>query len=208
MSTFKHDLKQEQILNAYLDHIYHSKKLQFYRNTDLEQQHRGIDVVFRHNSIDYFIDEKAQLHYLNKDLPTFTFELSYVNSANEIKEGWLFDSSKKTHFYFLITSIFLNRGKKKLTSADDIKSLKIVSVNRKKLINHLKEKGLSRNQLDEYDFDIRDTYSFGKNIIPELNEKQTGLIYYTEHLKERPINLQLRLQYLINNKIAKVFHNT
>ncbi len=207
MSAFKQDLNQEQILNTYLDHIYHSKKLNFSRITDLEQQYRGVDVVFHHNSADYLIDEKAQLHYLNKDLPTFTFELSYVNKHNDIKEGWLFDRSKKTQFYFLVTAIFLKKGKSKLLTQNDIASLKITSVNREKLISHLHNKGLSRHQLDAYDFDIRNTLSFGKNSIPELNEKRAGLIYYTEHLKERPINLQLRLQYLIDHNIAKVFHH-
>ncbi|XCF06426.1 hypothetical protein ABI125_00880 [Tamlana crocina] len=207
MSTFKQDLKQEQILNTYLDHIYHSKKLNFLRITDLEQQHRGVDVIFHHNSDEYLIDEKAQLHYINKDLPTFTFELSYINKHNQIKEGWLFDNSKKTQFYFLVTAIFLKEGKSKLSAQNDIASLKITSVNREKLISHLHKKGLSRNQLDAYDFDIRNTLSFGKNIIPELNEKRAGLIYYTKHLKERPINLQLRLRYLIDNNIAKVFYH-
>lgn len=207
MSTFKQDLNQEQILNTYLDDIYHSKKLNFHRITNLDQQHRGIDVVIQHNSADYLIDEKAQLHYINKDLPTFTFELSYLNKHNDIKEGWLFDRSKKTQFYFLVTAIFLKNGKTKLFAPSDIESIKITSVNREKLINHLNQKGLSRNQLDAYDFDIRNTFSFGKNMIPELDEKHAGLIYYTEHLNERPINLQLRLQYLIDNNIAKAFHH-
>ncbi|NJX13939.1 hypothetical protein [Tamlana crocina] len=207
MSTFKHDLKQERILNEYLDSIYHSKKLNFSRVNELEQQHRGVDVIFSHHSTDYFIDEKAQLHYLNKDLPTFTFELSYLNKYQKIKEGWLFDKSKKTHFYFLVTAILLKKSKPKLTTPNDVLSLKITSVNREKLIDHLNQIGLSRQQLDEYDFDIRNTLSFGKNIIPELNEKRAGLIYYTQHLKERPINLQLRLQYLIDKNVAKVFHH-
>ena len=206
MSLFNSDLHQEQILNTYLDTVYTSRKLKYSRITDLEKQHRGIDVVFHHNSKDYFIDEKAQLHYLNQDLPTFTFELSYLNQNNEIKEGWLFDRSKSTQFYFLITGIILKNSQTKLLSPNDIKALKITSVNRKKLIKLLKQKGLSRHKLDQYDLDIRNTESFGKNFIPELNHKSAGLLYYSKQLAEHPVNLQLRLEYLIRCKVAKAFH--
>ncbi|MFL1010509.1 hypothetical protein [Flavisericum labens] len=206
MSHFKFDLKQEQILNNYLDGIYKSKNLEFSRITNLENQHLGIDVIFRHNLNEYLIDEKAQLHYLNQDLPTFTFELSFLNKKNEIKEGWLFDNSKKTQFYFLITAIILKSGKSKLGDQKDIKSVKITTVNRNKLIQHLAKKDLTHITLEEYDYNIRRTQSFGKNSIPELDEKSAGLLYYTQHLAEQPINLQLRLKYLIDCKIAKTFH--
>ncbi|UKM65461.1 hypothetical protein GSB9_02030 [Flavobacteriaceae bacterium GSB9] len=206
MSNFKFDLEQEHILNTYLDDVYESKKLKFSRITDFNKQHQGIDIIFHHNSNDYFIDEKAQLHYLNQDLPTFTFELSYLNKNHEIKEGWLLDTSKKTHYYFLITAIILKTGKTKLTDRNDIKSVKITSVNRSKLIGHLKHHGLTRHELEAYDYSIRHAQSFGKNTIPELDKKSAGIIYYTKHLNEQPMNLQLRLQYLIDCRIAKAFH--
>ncbi|WP_370477318.1 hypothetical protein [Tamlana flava] len=179
---FQFDLNQEQILHRYLALIYQSKKLKFENIANLEQQHRGIDVIINHNSEKHNIDEKAQLHYINKDLPTFTFELSYLNKNNELKEGWLFDSSKQTQYYFLVTGIFLKNKKTKLQNIDDIETVKITSVNRKKLINHLATNGLPRTKLEEYDFDIRTSNSFGKNIIPKLDGKKSGLIYYTEHL--------------------------
>ena len=106
----------------------------------------------------------------------------------------------------MITGIFLKENRAKLLGVDDIEKLKITSVNRTKLINHLDNIGLSRIKLGEYDNTLRTSESFGKNIIPELNEKNTGLLYFTEHLSEKPINLQLRLKYLIEQNIAKKFH--
>lgn len=206
MSSFQFDLNQEQILNRYLDLIYKSKKLKFERIADLEKQHRGIDVIINHHSESYLIDEKAQLHYINKDLPTFTFELSYLNKNNELKEGWLFDGNKQTQYYFLVTGIFLKNKKTKLQNIDDIETVKITSVNRKKLLKYLAAIGLPRTKLEEYDYDIRTSNSFGKNIIPELDGKKSGLIYYTEHLPEKPVNLQLRLKHLIDCHVAKKFH--
>ena len=32
-------------------------------------QHQGVDLIYNHKGIDYFVDEKAQLDYINKNLP-------------------------------------------------------------------------------------------------------------------------------------------
>jgi hypothetical protein len=205
MPSFKSDLNQETLLSEYLDNLYRGKKIDFQRVFDLDKQHQGIDIVIQHNSVDYFIDEKAQLHYLNKDLPTFTFELSYLKN-NKLKDGWLFADNKLTQYYFLITGIFLKKGKSKLLNADDIDKLKITSVNKIKLIEHLTSIGLEKSKLLEYDLKLRESNSFGKNKISELNPQSEGLIFFTKHLIEKPINLQLKLAYLIENKIAKKFH--
>lgn len=207
MPSFETDLQQEEILSKYLDNIYNEKKLHFTRIDDLNQQHEGIDVVIYYNSTEYYIDEKAQLHYINNDLPTFTFELSYLKN-NEIKNGWLFDKSKKTQYYFLVTGIFLKNGIKLLKNSKDIEQLKITSVNRKKLVNYLASIGLNEINLMEYDTGLRANNSFGKNYISELNPKKEGLLYFTKELSEKPINLQLRLNHLVKQNIAKVFYQT
>ena len=167
---------------------------------------KGIDVKFHINSKDYLIDEKAQLHYLNQDLPTFTFELSYLNKNDKVHEGWLFDEKKETDYYFLITGILLKKGKKTLSAAEDIEKLKITSVNRNKLIDHLESIGLSKSKLVTYDFDLRSNTTFGKNLIAEFKNPKNGCLYFTQHLAEKPINLQMKLSYLVENKIAKRFH--
>lgn len=205
MSTFKLDLNKEHILSEYLDRLYKSKKIMFERIDDINKQHQGIDVIIQHKAKDYFIDEKSQLHYLNKDLPTFTFELSYLNKNGKLKEGWLFDAHKLTQYYFLVTGIFLKENKTELTDLQDIQSLKITSVNRKKLIKLIEALGLSKYNLNAYDNDLRTQDSYGKNTIPELNKKN-GLIYFTEHLAEKPMNLQLKLSYLIGCGVAKKFY--
>ena len=78
-------------MSRYLDSIYREKEIVF----DLNQQYQGIDVKVFHDSTEYLVDEKTQLHYINSDLPTFTFELSYIKD-NILKEGCLFDIKKHT----------------------------------------------------------------------------------------------------------------
>ncbi|HLT34409.1 MAG TPA: hypothetical protein VKZ98_11500 [Aquaticitalea sp.] len=205
MSNFKADLNQEHLLSEFLDGIYFSKNLSFTRIHDRNQQYQGVDVVIEINNKEFFIDEKAQLHYLNHDLPTFTFELSYINKEGTINLGWLLDTTKKTDYYFLITDIRLGNGKQNLTEAKDIASVKITSVNRQKLIAHLDNIGLSKSRLIAYDLDLRTRKTFGKNPIPEFRNPKHGCLFFTQHLAEQPINLQLRLSYLLQKGVAKIF---
>ena len=203
MSSFQSDLKQEQILAKHLDALYKSKGWNFKRISNIEKQKQGIDLEIFYGDKVYRIDEKAQLHYLNSSLPTFTFELSYLDKHNNPKLGWLLDENKKTDYYFLITSIRTKRKIKKLESTSDISSIKLTSVNHKRLLAHLGHLGLEKDMLLEYDLILRDNYSYGKNSLVELDAKTQGLIYFTKHFNEKPMNLQLRLQYLIETGVAK-----
>lgn len=199
MPKFKEDLAKEKIASRYLDTIYSKLNLQLERISDTKMQYEGIDLIHYHKGITSNIDEKAQLHYPNKDLPTFTFELSY-NKKGVLKKGWLCQHSKKTDFYFLVTGIFLKGDK--LTHHEDIKTCKITSVNRKKLLSHLKNLGLTEAKLEFYDYELRKKKQFGKHVIEEIGAKH-GSLHFTEHLSEQPINLKLRLDYLLRMKIAK-----
>ncbi len=198
-SSFNSDLNKEQILGEYLDNIYNELSFSFEREYELKEQLMGVDLTLTHKEKTFIIDEKTQLHYLNKDLPTFTFELSYLKQ-DEFKTGWLFDHSKKTNYYFLITGIQVKSNE--LNSKNNIKSCKITSVNRSKLITYLATLNLTQERLQEYDFDLRNRDIFGKSTIKELTKKQ-GCLFFSNHLDEQPINLQLRLQHLIKIKVAK-----
>lgn len=93
-----------------------------------------------------------------------------------------------------------------MKTPEDIDKLKITSVNRTKLIQHLASIGLKNSKLQKYDNSLRTNNSYGKNDIIELNKYPEGLIYFTEHIVEKPVNLQLRLKYLIKTKVAKKIH--
>ena len=203
MHTFEKDFAAEKVLAEYLDAFYQKKQYPIRRVFDYEAQMQGVDLVYEKEDTTYLIDEKAQIHYLNRDLPTFTFELSYFNKDKELKQGWLFDKSKKTDLYFLVTGIMLKHNKAKLTTPQDIDHLKLTVVDRLLLINFLGGLGLNKNVLFEMDKSLRKAKKYGKVAIDQLDPKKEGLIYFTEHLQEKPMNLQLRLSFLLSNKIAK-----
>lgn len=197
-SNFKSDLKKEQQLFPLLD-TYYAKNLKHYtfeRISDYQKQLKGIDVVFTHttNGKIYLIDEKAQLDYINDDLPTFAFEIQYQNHGL-LKEGWLFDKSKETHFYSLITAIYED-GPHVFTSC------KITLVNRKKLIAFLVSRKITRDflisQIEKY------PKKHARLELAQLHPKKEGYLYFsTKNKAEKPINLVLKLDFLIENGIAK-----
>lgn len=205
MSFFERDLKKEQELGKYLDTIYDSLNLTFERIDNKDLQHQGVDLIYKQKKQVYYIDEKAQLDYINSDLPTFTFELSYLKNQQN-KLGWLLDNTKITTHYFLITNIQAND---KSTLSKGFKTCKITSVNRKKLRGYLDDIGLTEGKLNNYQEEIRKTSKKQKKIpIDALNIKTEGCLFYSEQLAEKPINLQLRLAFLIKKGIARRIYPT
>ena len=150
-SNFDNDLKAEQKLARFLDKNHYTREVfnnyDIERVTDLDQQHKGIDLIIRNKegTMKFLIDEKAQLNYINKKLPTFAFELSYLKNGN-YRKGWLFDKSKLTDKYFLITSI--------KEESNEIQDVRLISIDRQKLIHLLETKGLSEKVLNDYDSQI------------------------------------------------------
>ncbi len=200
MSFFQRDLSKEQILSVYLDTIYDQLSLPFKRVKDLDLQFKGVDLIYDYNGRNIYIDEKAQLDYLNSDLPTFTFELSYLK-AGKLKTGWFLDSKKISHYYFLVTSLHVHDIN---DLSKGVSKCKITSVNRHELNKFLHQIGLSFDKLTSYDDSIRKKGKPNKKTeINELYANSQGCLVYSNHLDEKPINLMLKLNFLIEQGIAK-----
>lgn len=198
MSTFDQDLNKEHLLGHFLDEIYEKLNLNFTRITEPELQNKGVDLIVIHSGKEYYIDEKAQLDYLDHCLPTFTFELSYLKN-DKWRKGWLFDKTKITDHYFLITDIFIRTE----NIEDGFKSCTITSVNTKKLRKHLEKIGLGWDVLSSLDGQIR--HSDQKQNIPlrNLKEREEGCLYYSVQKDEKPLNLKLYLRWLIKIGVVK-----
>ena len=192
-SSFKSDLDREKSLASFLDNLYsnHLKQYSFSREHNISEQHKGVDVIFTRLKTEerFFVDEKAQLDYVNEDLPTFAFELFYEKKKIK-KQGWLFDPNKKTQFYALVTAIYSD-------APQIFTSCKITLVNRRLLLAHLKGLGLR-----EDDFPIPEKH--GKKAIEQLHPKKEGYLFYSRNNKaEKPLNLILKLDYLLDIGVAK-----
>lgn len=197
-STFKTDLQKEQHLTVLLDACYrkHLKFYDFERVQDKKRQFEGVDLIFTHRKtgLSYAVDEKAQLDYINEDLPTFAFELSYKKSG-ALKTGWFFDSAKKTKFYSLISGIYSD-------APNTFTTCKITLVNRKKLLLFLEDKGINELLLNDYINSVE--VKHGKLKLAELNPRTEGYIYIsTKNKAEQPVNLVLQLHFLLENGLSK-----
>lgn len=197
-SNFASDQKKEQKLAVLLDASYqkHLKHYNFERIHDMKRQMLGIDIILKHktNGKTFFVDEKAQLDYMNEELPTFAFELSYEKKG-VLKKGWLFDTDKETQFYALVTAIYSD-------APNIFTSCKITLVNRKKLLDFLKTKNINLNILKAAI--SKSVSENGKIKITQLNHRTEGYLFLSRINKaEKPTNLILKLDFLIENKIAK-----
>ncbi|WP_238718918.1 hypothetical protein [Pelagihabitans pacificus] len=174
------------------------KHYHFERVANSKRQLEGIDLIFKskNSGKTFFLDEKAQLDYLNEDLPTFAFELRY-EKAGVPKKGWLFDTGKQTDFYSLITGIYSDEPGK-FTAA------KITFVNRKKLLRFLSARNLTEKRLGGYA--KQEVRYHGKVKLQELHEDREGYLFFSSQNKaEKPTNLILKLDFLVAQRIAKRF---
>lgn len=215
-SNFNHDLNQEQILGRYLDRVYSSQKRSgiLTRVSTPDYQNAGVDLIYsdKDNIFSYHIDEKAQLTYLNKRLPTFAFELSYILRGVQ-KKGWLFDSKKTTYYYFLITGIYLKDGITKLSHEDEIAECTFTKVHRGNLLELLSNskitnpdtnqllkafegKKLTESVCDEISDKFRGSEK-GSNSPKSIQLNKYMKIFYTGFLAEKPINIVINLKYIL-----------
>lgn len=162
----------------------------------MKRQIQGIDIVFkrRGDGAEFLVDEKAQLDYVNEDLPTFAFELQYEKEGIP-KKGWLFDTSKKTDFYSLATGIYSDEPKV-------YTSCKITFVNRAKLISFLNTRHITAQSLHDL---VNVSANQQKKLdISNLDPRYEGYLYFSNFNKaERPINLVLKLDFLATIGVAK-----
>jgi hypothetical protein len=196
-STFYDDLHKERALAKFLDSQYrkHLRLYHFKRIRSARKQKAGVDIELIHKASrkSYAVDEKAQLDYLNESLPTFAFELQY-QLYGKTKPGWLFDPLKTTEFYALVTTIYSDE--ENLFTACNL-----YFVNRKKLIGLLETHMVNPIRLSSYLTDIEQQP--GLYTWPGLCRKTEGYFYVTHHKVEKPINIILRLDYLVAKKVAK-----
>ena len=205
-NQFESDIREEAKLGAYLDTLYPTikalnNKFIFSRKSDLENQFLGTDLILTDKKTGRLIsvDEKAQLHYKNKSLNTFTFEISYLKYG-AWKKGWFYDDLKVTETYFLITSIIVDtRGL--------FQNCRLITINRAYLQGFLEENGLTEEKILEYEKLFRsDTKKYnGNQVISEIDSSFATFHCSFSNLREKPINLKIKLDALLKNNLGYEF---
>lgn len=200
-SKFKGDKKAEGVVADFLDQYLYPKLNihRFQRITDLDQQHRGMDVVFTANNQPYIVDEKAQLHY-NPPLPTFAFEVKYKKDG-QWKPGWLFDYTKETEYYLLVWPKRDDVALKEL-QVNHIKTTEVMLISRQQLLFHLNNSfQINEKTVEQEAKAIIHANQFGK--LHTIHPDSTHYYFYTERLAETPINIVIQKNTL---KQLALFH--
>jgi len=163
---------------------------------DKDEQLAGVDVRFTDkDGTVYDVDEKAQLYYLNKDLPTFAFEIQFLREGRETL-GWLCNESLLTDLYLLIWP-FATQDKPKGIRWDQFTKADCLLVEKKKLLSLLKDEGLTPKKMLEKASQLRKDGHVGKAAIPGVQ----GIYYYASDPKkyrEAPINIVVSKKRLLN----------
>lgn len=199
------DMTAADELAAFLDSYFYGPLLaegnftSFKRIHDRDLQLKGVDVELSTASLTARIDEKAQLYYINKDLPTFAFELQFLHDGQPCT-GWFLNETLLTDYYLLIwpKARVARAGSVK---KDDFTELDALMVSRKKLHGFLDRNGLSRKVLEAKAALLRPHASDRK-----FHEKKirTGLggVYYRvsdpQRYAEAPINLVIGKRHLLS----------
>ena len=193
------DMHAEQALASFLDaHLY--KELlkeghfsSFERVTSIAQQKQGVDVVARTDTAVANIDEKAQLHYINKTLPTFAFELEFLLDGRTM-EGWFLNDNLQTTHYLLLWPNAQTTNLSQLYSSD-FTEVEGMMISKHKLKRHLEQMGISTAFLKDAIRIIRQ-----RELVGPQSTAFPGIKFYispSSAYVENPINLVISKKILM-----------
>lgn len=198
-SKFNEDKRKEELFAKWLDDNFYNKYIDDYdkieRNTDEILQKKGVDViVVKKNGQIEFVDEKATLHYINKDIKTFAFEVLNVNSG---KKGWIFNEDYKTTYYLLA---WPNATDDSIPNSDAFSKSRIMTIKKEEVINLLACNNVTKDNIQNLIEEGR------KKTSPSERNYVIGngvKLNFNFELKERPINLVIDRKIL--EKYAKYY---
>lgn len=190
-SNFKKDINVEKEIGRYLDsYLYPFISSHFFRMENKNFQKMGIDVEVESKGSKYLIDEKCAFYYANKNLQSFTFELSY-NLSETIKKGWFLNTELKTTHYNLI---WLNTINPQISTSEitynQIKNVEVMTVSKEVLKKYLKNLDLEEAKLEILAKEQR------RKKVNRIVLKNGIELIFSEKLNEKPINLKINKMIL------------
>jgi len=190
------DAVAEKAIASFLDmYCYPSRVTEFKRYDDRESQLQGKDVSFSYGGRRLVVDEKAQAHYVNRNLPTFAFEIDFIDAGGGAHDGWLFNADLPTECYLLIWPYATKPG---ITSEEDIVHVDCLLVSRVAVKSLLMSVGYDEARCRAVALamrrdDVRGKYDIGQ---------EDFYFFLSDRLAERPVNIVIRKNVLASLAIA------
>ena len=205
MSLRNYDMGAEQELAKFLDRCFWARLkaegaiLDWERVIDREVQLAGTDVVLTSHKGRFACDEKSTLHYLNRNIPTFAFELSFMRNDGGEACGWLLNDELATTHYVLswpcaATDDF------RTVRCEDFTEAEVMVVPKASLRRWLASMGADAARLAEWSRRLRASNCSGRI---ESGRREYSF-YKSVQLAEVPVNVVIYKQYLA--QLAKGAH--
>lgn len=196
MSKFYNDIMVADLLHCALvkSGFYELLKQQvhgvdLYMPLTKSAQKLGSDVIItKPDNSKICIDEKAQIHYINNPVYSFTMELGFICN-NNLSVGWfLNDSLNTTHYMFIW--ILDAKPYNCISSIEDFYKLHICICSKQTIKNYLESKGITNDVLCSF---IDKIIKLPKDASGKkrINIKDNLDIVQSMKYKEQPINLKL-----------------
>ena len=187
------DMSAEAQLGFFLDTYLYDRFPKSDAFSRIERMHNkadqlsGVDVRFTSkDGAVYDVDEKAQLYYLNKSLPTFAFEIQFLRNGQETI-GWLCNNTLKTDLYLLIWP-YATQDTPKGISWEQFTKADCLLVSKKRLLSMLEREGLTIERMLQDAARFRQEGRSGKIAINGVR----GIYYFAsdaQKYREAPINI-------------------
>lgn len=216
-SLRRQDMRAESELGKFMDEAFYSKlhdnqgnPVKFIRYEELDKQKQGIDVCLEVRGKSYLIDEKASLYYSNAMIPTFAFEVEFIQPRyGKHVIGWLLNEQLKTEYYMLIwpnvkcdgenewKRISINELKK-----NDFTIVEAMLIRKQDILTYLKNNFWDKKRIISLAEKLRDAKNTD-GLLP--NKKDDFYFTYTKGLAEKPINIVIRKKVLRKLALADWF---
>lgn len=200
MSNYKNDKRAEEELGKFMDRYLYKLMCGIGNITGFDRievkdlQKLGIDVTVHTKMKDFYFDEKSTLQYINRNIPTFAFELCYSGNT-----GWFLKDGLMTDIYCLIWPNAITDDLSKI-QCYDFTSAEVMLVHKERLqkyiFNIISKQSLLNSAFDaaagtlSWDMDEKGRYHMPGN--PSL------YLVATKHLSEKPVNLAIKRNILRN----------
>ena len=207
----KNDMVVEREIASFLDeNLYSNAELftEFARTDTIDEQISGSDLLLStkdgklNRSV---VDEKVASRFANRNLETFSLELSFIGKNGQKRCGWLLDETKKTEYYLLGWILdadipYLEDKKRFDTNSitkENIHKLEWALVKRSDIVKFLEKKGWTLEKLAKQDEKIREQGGVKtKDFIDDVSFR------YSDAYIEKPINVLLKKETYI--KLSKL----
>lgn len=184
------DNQVEKEIAAFMDKHFYNQELfsRASRVFNKQDQVAGADIIISIPSLNIknaIVDEKAAVRYVNRHLSTYSLELSFVNRAGEVSNGWFIKPSNKTEYYLLQYIKADVKDWKEITK-DNITEIEVILVSKQAIKDRLAQDHLNDNNLKYIADEVR--AGRGEKFLHRV-EDFPYYLRYSETLKEKPINL-------------------